>query len=128
LTGAPSPARGKSASAPERVGDDVAARQQGINLLQHLVGQFLRFPHVVHYRSVIHLSYPVDVSGIKLTPGEKFVASCFPLRSGKASGRRDLCHINGENDVSRKNVFDEITECAQNGRKCENEGRKKEKM
>ena len=46
------------------------------------------------YRSVIHLNYPVDVSGDNTNAGGKeFVASCFPLRSGKEEGRRDLFHI-----------------------------------
>ena len=64
----------------------------------HLLSQLLRllclFPYVVYYRSVIHLCYPVDVSGDKTSAGGKeFVASCFPLRSGKADGLRDPMHI-----------------------------------
>lgn len=36
-----------------------------------------------------------------------FVASCFPLRSGKESGASDLCHINALNMNYRLSLRDE---------------------
>ena len=63
------------------------------------------------YRSVIHLNYPVDVSGDNTNAGGKeFVASCFPLRSGKEEGRRDLFHIVIVNVLISMNACDEYHE------------------
>ena len=60
------------------------------------------------YRSVIHLNYPVDVSGDNLSADEdEFVARGFPLRSGKKDGRRDLFHITTKNMFILINSRDE---------------------